>query len=133
MLWVFGVIFALLALGCIWLAILAARGVIPPNPNIGNSQHMVQWLFRGIMENGGIATLCIFGWYLMRKQTKKILLAGALAVMIALFISMQHWLYWKIRGGDLDYGSWFEPIFVWPFFAYVFIYAYRKAKMPSAS
>lgn len=127
-LWVIGLISGLVAVADLWLAVLAVRGTIH-DASIGDSQHMVRLLLRGVFENAAIGSLCLFSWYLMRRQTRTRLLAGTAAGMFALFITLRRWTIWEIRE-DNPLG-WVEPLLIWPCLIYTIIYAYRASTRAS--
>ncbi len=124
-LWFFGVVFALFAALNLWL-LTRTDAASHLDPSYGDSRHLARILERGSIENGMIAALCILGWYFMRHRTYASLFAGALAVLTGLFVTIQRWLFWEIKGANPL--SWKEPLFVWPFLVYVIVYAYRAGR-----
>ena len=129
-LWVFGAIFAVAAVLCLLDARLAAQGSIQVSM-IGDTQHTVRWFIRGAIADGLVATLCILGWYLMRRRLSATLALGGIVVMIASFIICQRSLIYLFRGAGIAY--WFDMVLELPFLFYAIIYAYRECRKAAAS
>jgi hypothetical protein len=128
-LWVFGVIFALAAGACLLHARQAAHDPIQV-AMIGDSQRLVWWFLRGAVVDTLIATLCILGWYLMRRRLSAILALGGVAVMVAAFIICQRSMIYLFRGDGFTY--WGDVLLELPFLFYAIAYAYGKVEKPNA-
>jgi hypothetical protein len=124
-LWLFGVVFGVIAILNIWLATLARRGALRDFVTEGPSKEARVQLVSAA-QNVEIAALCILGWYLMRRRTPTPLLGGAVAVAAGLFISLKRWVSWQSAG--TDHWPWFEPLLVWPFLLYAIVYGYRESR-----
>jgi hypothetical protein len=129
-LWLFGVLFGLVAAANMWLVVIAARGSIH-GPSTGDSQRLIRMILRGAIEDFAVAALCPASWYSMRRKTRVALMAGAAAVTVALFITSARWFFWEIRSANPL--SWIEPVCVWPLMVYTIIYALRESRPQNAA
>jgi hypothetical protein len=134
-LWVFAVVFAWGAVESASLARQAARGYTdsyfaPTLALIGDSQHTARWFLRGAVADTFVATLCILGWYLMRRRLSATLALGAIAIMAAAVIIGQRSLIYLFRGAGFAY--WFDLVLELPFLLYAIIYAYRECRKVAA-
>jgi hypothetical protein len=128
-LWVFGVIFTFATVVCLLYARQAAQGSLQV-AMIGDSQHTARWFLRGAITDALVATLCILGWYLMRRRLSATLALGGVAVMAAAFIIGQRSLIYLFRGAGFEY--WFDLVLELPFLVYAIIYAYRECRKAAA-
>jgi hypothetical protein len=119
---IFVVLYWVLALLNLWMArTFSHRG----------EEQMARLMYWGTFWNVVVAVLCAVGRQMMRRQTRLSLLAGALAVMAALFVVIRTWAAGLLSGHNPL--PTIEALLIWMPLTYVIIYAYRESRGTQAN
>jgi hypothetical protein len=127
-LWFFGVVLLLFGIMNLNFAVLSENGALPRYPwDAGLTRTFItRNYWKGGIKDCLMGILCLMSWHFMRQRTRTWMMCAALAMASVLTITVARWLYWELRGQN--FIPWGEPLFVWPFFCYAGIYAFRESR-----
>jgi len=122
-----GLGFSVFGILAVKLALLFSRHGVTSNATTitaGSSQMVIRGLWRGAFEDCAVGSMCILGWYLMRRRSPASMTTGAISVSLGLMILFRRWIYWQLHKGNGNVVPWLEPLIIWSFFLYVISYGF---------
>ena len=131
-LWTYAALSALMTVVAIRWAVQTAEGSTEISraasiaENAGSSDTMAL-LLGTAASSMVIALFCVFAWHLMRRRTQLSFELATILIAVAFGITVFRW-FCEYRRLDFNYGSWIEPVFIWPPLVYVIIFAYQRSR-----
>jgi len=119
---ILGVLYGVFAPLNVWLGSVAAQR---------GDQQASHFLYWGAFWNAAVAILCFTAWWLMRRQSRVYLGAGACAVAAALFIVMRTWIAGLLHGRNPF--PVIEAVLTWLPMLYVIIFGMRESRQENAA
>jgi hypothetical protein len=109
-----------------WVLALVSVRMALHFSHLGNTA-MASFLRWGVFWNTIVAVLCFVGRLLMRRDTRISVLAGNVAVLGALLITVRNWLDASLRGRN-PYPA-IEILLIWLPLIYVLLYGWCQNKL----